>query len=56
MFVESEHIIKKKTVSVEVASKETEIQGNYDKSKYIVMFWEQNAGRSYSINTDDTLF
>ena len=38
IFVGSEHIIKKNTESVEAASKEIEIQVNYDKTKYMVMF------------------
>ncbi len=36
IFVGNEHIIKKKTVSVEAASKEFDIQVNYDKTKCMV--------------------
>ena len=38
IFVGNEHIIKKNTVSVEVASEENDIQVNYDKTKHMVMF------------------
>ena len=56
IFVGRELIIKKNTESVEAANKEIEIQVNYDKTKYMVMFWEQNADRSHSIKSDDITF
>jgi len=37
-------------------SKEFGLEVNADKSKYIVMSGDQNAGRSYSMKTDDSSF
>jgi hypothetical protein len=40
----SVHIIKKNTETSVVASKETGLQVNADKTKYMAMFRDQNAG------------
>ena len=37
-------------------SKETGLEVNADKSKYMVMSRDQNAGRSYSMKTDNSSF
>ena len=37
-------------------SKETGIEVNADKTKYVVMSGEQNAGQSYSMKTDNSSF
>ena len=37
-------------------SKETGIEVNADKTKYVVMSREQNAGQSYSMKTDNSSF
>jgi hypothetical protein len=39
-----------------VASKEIGLDVNADKTKYMVMFRDQNAGRSHSIKIDNSLF
>jgi len=39
-----------------VASKETGIEVNTDKTKYMVMTRDQNAGRSHSIKNDNSSF
>ena len=39
-----------------VDSKETGLEVNAGKSKYIVMSGDQNAGRSHSMNTDNSCF
>jgi len=39
-----------------VGSKETGLEVNADKSKYMVMSQDQNAGRSHSIKTDNSSF
>ena len=39
----SVHAIKKNTVALEVASKETGLEANTDKTKYTIMSREQNA-------------
>ena len=36
-----------------VASKETELEGNADKTNYMVMSRDQNAGRSHIMKTDN---
>ena len=48
--------IEKKTEALLVASKEMEIglEGNVDKTKYMVMSRYQNAGRSHNIKTDNS--
>ena len=39
-----------------MASKETGLEVNADKTKYMVMFRDQNAGRSYNMKTDNSSF
>ena len=39
-----------------VASKETGLEVNADNTKYMVMFRDQNAGRSHSMKTDNSAF
>jgi hypothetical protein len=39
-----------------VASKETGLKVNADKTKYVVMSRDQNAGQSHSIKIDDSSF
>jgi hypothetical protein len=54
--VESVHIIKKKAETLVVTTKETGLEVNADKTKYMVMFRDQNAGRSHSIKIVDVYF
>ena len=42
-------IKKKKTKALVVASKKSGLEINVDKTKYMVMFRDQNAGRSHNI-------
>jgi hypothetical protein len=39
-----------------VAIKETGLEGNADNTKYMVMSWDQNAGWSHRIKTDNSSF
>jgi len=39
-----------------VASKEIGLEVKADKTKYVVMSGDQNAGRSHSVNTDSSSF
>jgi hypothetical protein len=48
--------IKKSTDALVVAGKESELDVNADKSKYMVVSLEQNAGRSHSIKIYVNLF
>jgi len=41
----SVHTIKKNAETLVVASKESGLEVNADKTKYMVMSWDQNAGR-----------
>ena len=41
----SVHTIMKSTEALVVASKEIELEVNADKTKYMVMSWDRNAGR-----------
>jgi hypothetical protein len=48
--------VKKKAEALVVASKETELQVNADKTKYMVLCRDQNAGRNQNIQTDNSSF
>jgi len=48
--------IKENTDALVVASKEVGLQANADKSKYMVMSRDQNAGRSHNIKTVNSAF
>jgi hypothetical protein len=48
--------IKENAEALVVANKETGIEVNADKTKYMVMFRDQNAGRSHSIKIDNSYF
>jgi hypothetical protein len=37
-----------------VASKENGLEVNADKTQYIIMPWDQNAGQSHSIKTENS--
>jgi len=39
-----------------VASKAIGLEVNADNTKYMVMSWDQNAGRSHSMKTDNSSF
>jgi len=47
---------KKRTEALEVASKQSGLEENADKTKYMVTSRDQNAGRSHNIKTDNTSF
>ena len=48
--------VKKNAEAVLVASNEIRLEGNVDKSKYMAMSRDQNAGRSHNIKIDDSSF
>ena len=50
------HTIKKNAEALEVASKEIGLEINADKTKYVVMSRDQNAGRSHSMKIDSSSF
>ena len=50
------HTIKEYTEALIVASKNIGLEVNADKTKYMVMSREQNAGRSHNIKTDNRSF
>jgi len=53
----SVHTVKKrKAAALVVSTKETGLEVNVDKTKYMVMSRDQNAGRSHSIKTDNSSF
>ena len=53
---ESKHTIEKKTEALLFASKENELELNVNKTKYMIMSWDQNAGQSHNIKTDNSSF
>ena len=48
--------IKKNTEALVVASKEIGLEVNAEKTKYMVMSEDQNAGQSHRMKTDDKSF
>jgi len=52
----SVHTVKENVETLVVASKETGLEVNADKTKYMVMSLDQNAGRSHNIKTDNSSF
>ena len=52
----SVHAIKKNTESLVVASKEIGVEVNADKTKYMAMSQDQNAGPSHNIKMYNSLF
>ena len=52
----SVHSIKKNTVALVVASKKAGLEITADKTKYIVMFQDQYAGRSHNIKLHNSSF
>ena len=56
VFGGSIHIIKKNRKALVVASKEIGLQVNADKTKYMVMFRDQSAGRIHYMRMDSSSF
>jgi hypothetical protein len=50
------HTIKKNTEALMVASKEIGLEVNAEKTKYMVMCREQNAGQNHNIKIDNKSF
>jgi hypothetical protein len=49
-----EYLLQRKTECLPVANKVTGVEVNADKSKYIIMSQDQNAGRSHNTKIDNT--
>jgi hypothetical protein len=52
----SVHAVKENTETFVAAIKENGLEVNADKTKYMVMSPDQNAGRNHSIKTDNISF
>ena len=50
----SAHTVKENAEALVVATKEIELEVNADKTKYMIMSRDQNAGRSYSMKIDNS--
>ena len=50
----SAHMVKENAEALVVATKEIGLGVNADKTKYMIMSRDQNAGRSYSMKTDNS--
>ena len=50
------HTVKENAEALGVATKETGLDVNADKTKYMVMARDQNAGRSHSMKIDNRSF
>ena len=48
----SVHTVKENAEALVVATKEIGLEGNADKTKYMIMSRDQNAGQSYSMKID----
>jgi hypothetical protein len=49
----SVHTVKENAEAPVVATKEIELEVNADKTKYMVMSWDRNAGRGHSVKIDN---
>jgi hypothetical protein len=47
------HTVKENAEALAMTSKETGLEVNADKTEYMVMYWDQTAGRSYSMKIDN---
>ena len=52
----SVHAVEENAEALVMASKETGLEVNTDKSKYMVIYGDQNGGRIYNIKTDNSSF
>jgi len=52
----SVHTVKKNTEALVTVSEKIGLEVNADKTKYLVMFRDQNAGRSYDTKIDNSCF
>ena len=52
----SVHTVKENAEALVVASKKILLEVNADKTKYMIMSRDQNAGQSYSIKNDNNSF
>jgi hypothetical protein len=50
----SVHTVKENAEALVVATKEIGLEVNADKTKYLVMSRDQNAGRGHSVKIDNT--
>jgi len=53
---ESVHTVKENTEYLVAASQEIGLEVNANKTKYMVMSGDQNAGQNYNIKTDNSSF
>jgi hypothetical protein len=56
ILVGSAHTVKKNAEALVVASKDIGLEVNADKTKYMVMSRDQNAGQSHSMKIDNSSF
>ena len=52
----SVHTIKENAEALIVASKENRLEVNADKTGYMIMSWDQKAGQSHNMKTDNRSF
>jgi hypothetical protein len=50
----SVHTVRENAEALVVATKEIGLEVNADKTKYIVMSWDRNAGRGHSVKNDNS--
>ena len=52
----SGHAVKENAESLVVTSRQTALEINVDKTKYMVVSGDQNAGQSHSMKTNNSFF
>jgi hypothetical protein len=50
----SVHTVRENAEPLVAATKETGLEVNTDKTKYMVMSWNQNAGRGHGVKIDNS--
>jgi len=50
------HTIKRNTEALLIANKETSLEVNAEKSKYVIMSGDKNAGQNHNIKIDNSSF
>jgi len=50
------HTLKENTEALVAATREIGLEVSADKTKYMVMSWDQNAGRIHSVKIDNSTF
>ena len=56
MYVHTSHTLKENAEALVAATRDTGLEGSADKTKYMVMSRDQNAGRNHNVRTVNSTF